>query len=126
MPMATPAHYLEILDRAKVGGFACPAINVTSSQTLNAALRGFAEAESDGIVQVSLGTALYPSGNRVQNRFAGSSAADIASAVASGVVKMNVDTQYTYPIARSHMIEKCRFGTHTSSVSTGPRRSMAG
>ena len=74
MPIATPAHYVEMLDRAKVGGFAYPAINVTSSQTLNAALQGFAEAESDGIIQVSLGTALYLSGNRVQNRFAGSRA----------------------------------------------------
>ncbi len=46
-----------MLDRAKDGGFAYPAINVTSSQTLNAALQGFAEADSDGIIQVSLGTA---------------------------------------------------------------------
>ena len=74
MPMATPDHYVAMLDRAKEGGFAYPAINVTSSQTLNAALQGFAEAESDGIIQVSLGTALYLSGNVVQNRFAGSKA----------------------------------------------------
>jgi fructose-bisphosphate aldolase class II len=74
MPIATPAHYVAMLDRAKEGGFAYPAINVTSSQTLNAALQGFAEADSDGIIQVSLGTALYLSGNTVQNRFAGSKA----------------------------------------------------
>src|ERR1700710_3105172 len=74
MPMATPDHYVAMLDRAKEGGFAYPAINVTSSQTLNAALQGFAEADSDGIIQVSLGTALYLSGNTVQNRFAGSKA----------------------------------------------------
>jgi fructose/tagatose bisphosphate aldolase len=72
--MATPDHYVAMLDRAKEGGFAYPAINVTSSQTLNAALQGFAEADSDGIIQVSLGTALYLSGNTVQNRFAGSKA----------------------------------------------------
>jgi len=72
MPIATPEAYVEMLDRAKEGGFAYPAINVTSSQTLNAALQGFAEAESDGIVQVSLGTALYLSGNAVQNRAVGS------------------------------------------------------
>ena len=63
-----------MLDRAKEGGFAYPAINVTSSQTLDAALQGFAEADSDGIIQVSLGTALYLSGNTVRNRFAGSKA----------------------------------------------------
>ena len=74
MPIATPDHYVAMLDRAKEGGFAYPAINVTSSQTLNAALQGFAEADSDGIIQVSLGTALYLSGNTVRNRFAGSKA----------------------------------------------------
>ena len=62
MPIATPEVYAEMLDRAKDGAFAYPAINVTSSQTLNAALRGFAEAESDGIVQVSTGGAEYLSG----------------------------------------------------------------
>jgi len=74
MPIATPDQYAAMLDRAKEGGFAYPAINVTSSQTLNAALQGFAEAESDGILQVSLGTALYLSGNAVQSRFTGSRA----------------------------------------------------
>lgn len=42
MPIATPEVYNEMLDRAKAGKFAYPAINVTSTQTLHAALRGFA------------------------------------------------------------------------------------
>ncbi len=63
MPIATPEVYAQMLDRAKEQGFAYPAINVTSSQTLNAALRGFAEAESDGIIQVSTGGAEYLSGS---------------------------------------------------------------
>ena len=50
MPIATPEVYNEMLDKAKKGGFAFPAINCTSSETINAALRGFAEAESDGII----------------------------------------------------------------------------
>jgi fructose-bisphosphate aldolase class II len=62
MPIATPEIYAQMLDRAKEHGFAYPAINVTSSQTLNAALRGFADAESDGIIQVSTGGADYLSG----------------------------------------------------------------
>jgi fructose-bisphosphate aldolase class II len=62
MPIATPEIYAQILDRAKEHGFAYPAINVTSSQTLNAALRGFADAGSDGIVQISTGGAEYLSG----------------------------------------------------------------
>jgi len=63
MPIATPEIYAQMLDRAKEHGFAYPAINVTSSQTLNAALRGFADAGSDGIVQISTGGAEYLSGS---------------------------------------------------------------
>ncbi len=72
MPIATPEAYAEMLDRAKAGSFAYPAINVTSSQTLNAALRGFAEAESDGIVQVSTGGAEYLSGPTIKDKVTGS------------------------------------------------------
>ncbi|MBC7375053.1 MAG: class II fructose-bisphosphate aldolase, partial [Frankiales bacterium] len=66
--------YAAMLDRAKEGRFAYPAINVTSSQTLNAALRGFAEAQSDGIVQVSTGGAEYLSGSTVKDMVLGASA----------------------------------------------------
>jgi fructose-bisphosphate aldolase, class II len=62
MPIATPEVYAQMLDTAKQRGFAFPAINVTSSQTLNAALRGFSDAGSDGIVQISTGGAEYLSG----------------------------------------------------------------
>src|ERR1700732_4794317 len=62
MPIATPEVYAQMLDTAKQQGFAFPAINCTSSQTLNAALRGFAEAGSDGIIQISTGGAEYLSG----------------------------------------------------------------
>lgn len=72
MAIATPEVYNEMLDRAKSGKFAYPAINVTSSQTLTAAIRGFAEAESDGIIQVSVGGAEYWSGSTVKDRVAGS------------------------------------------------------
>ena len=74
MPIATPEVYAEMLDRAKERGFAYPAINVTSSQTLNAALRGFADAESDGIIQVSTGGAEYLSGSAVKDMVTGSAA----------------------------------------------------
>ena len=62
MPIATPEIYAQMLDTAKQRGFAYPAINVTSSQTLNAALRGFSDADSDGIIQISTGGAEYLSG----------------------------------------------------------------
>ncbi len=71
MPIATPQIYAQMLDRAKEQGFAYPAINVSSSQTLNAALRGFAEAESDGIIQVSTGGAEYLSGAAVRDMVTG-------------------------------------------------------
>lgn len=71
MPIASPDQYSALIRGAKADGYALPAINVTSSQTLNAALDGFAEAESDGIIQISLGTALYLSGRRVRDRVAG-------------------------------------------------------
>ncbi len=72
MPIATPEVYADMLDRAKAGSFAYPAINVTSSQTLNAAIRGFAEAGSDGIVQVSTGGADYLSGSTIKHMVTGS------------------------------------------------------
>src|SRR3954464_471999 len=74
MPIATPEAYAEMLDTAKARSFAYPAINVSSSQTLNAAIRGFAEAESDGIVQVSTGGAEFLSGQGVKDMVTGATA----------------------------------------------------
>src|SRR4051795_5508267 len=71
MPIATPEVYADMLDRAQAGTFAYPAINVSSSQTLNAALKGFADAGSDGIIQVSTGGAEYLSGSSVKDMVAG-------------------------------------------------------
>ena len=72
MPIATPEMYAEMLDAAKAKRFAFPAINVSSSQTLNAALKGFADAGADGIIQVSTGGAEYLSGPTVKNMVTGS------------------------------------------------------
>ena len=72
MPVATPEVYAAMLDKAKAESFAYPAINVTSSQTLNAALAGFAEAESDGIIQISTGGAEYLSGPTIKDMVSGS------------------------------------------------------
>ncbi len=72
MPIATHEKYAEMLDTAQKGNYAYPAINVSSSQTLNAALQGFADAGSDGIVQVSTGGAEYLSGPNVKNMVSGS------------------------------------------------------
>src|SRR6201984_2905750 len=83
MPIATPEVYARMLEEAKQQGFAFPAINVTSSQTRNAALKGFADAGSDGIVQISTGGAEYLSGQAVKDMVTGAVAlAEFAHVVA--------------------------------------------
>ncbi|GAB2703500.1 fructose-bisphosphate aldolase class II [Microbacterium marinum] len=71
MPVATPDQYADMLDRAKAGGFAYPAINVSSSQTINSVLQGLTEAGSDGILQVTTGGADYFAGHTVKGRATG-------------------------------------------------------
>ncbi len=84
MPIASPEAYAEMIDRAKAGAFAYPAINCTSSQTVVAAIRGFAEAESDGIVQISWGGAEFASGQLVKDMVTGAVAlAEFAHVVAA-------------------------------------------
>ena len=71
MPVATPEQYAEMLDKAKTKGFAYPAVNVSSSSTINAVLQGLSEAQSDGIIQVTTGGADYFAGQTVKNRASG-------------------------------------------------------
>ncbi|MFN4847050.1 MAG: class II fructose-bisphosphate aldolase [Rhodoluna sp.] len=74
MPVASSEQYAEMIDRAKKGGFAYPAINVSSSQTVNAVLQGLTEAGSDGILQVTTGGGDYWSGPSVKNMATGAAA----------------------------------------------------
>ncbi len=67
MPVADHARYCEMLDRARKGKFAYPAINVTSLTTANAVLKGLAESRSDGIIQVSTGGGAFASGVSVKD-----------------------------------------------------------
>ncbi|WP_370891811.1 class II fructose-bisphosphate aldolase [Janibacter sp. GXQ6167] len=90
MPIATPEVYRDMLDRAKAGSFAYPAINVTSSQTLNAAIRGFAEAGSDGIVQVSTGGAEYLSGPTIKDMVSGSLALAAYAEIVAAKYDVNI------------------------------------
>jgi fructose-bisphosphate aldolase class II len=88
--------YAAMLDGAAAGRYAFPAINVTSSQTLNAAMRGFAEAGSDGIVQITVGGARYLSGS-ANDAFAGARAlAALGHELASG-----------YPVAVALHTDHC-------------------
>jgi len=67
MPVATPEQYAEMLDAAQKGGYAYPAINITSLSTINGALKAFAESGSDGIIQVSTGGGQFASGLSVSD-----------------------------------------------------------
>ncbi|QUR66125.1 class II fructose-bisphosphate aldolase [Mycobacterium spongiae] len=71
MPVATPEVYAEMLGRAKENSYAFPAINCTSSETVNAAIKGFADAGSDGIIQFSTGGAEFGSGLGVKDMVTG-------------------------------------------------------
>ena len=83
MPIATPEQYKDMLDRARTEGFAYPAINCTSSETINAAIKGFADAGSDGIIQFSTGGSEFGSGLHVKDMVTGAVAlAEFAHVVA--------------------------------------------
>jgi len=84
MPLATPETYAAMLTQARKGGFAYPAINITSSETINGAIKGFADAGSDGILQVSTGGAEFASGQSVKDMVIGAQAlAEFAHVVAA-------------------------------------------
>jgi fructose-bisphosphate aldolase, class II len=83
MPIATPEVYAEMLGRAKEHSFAFPAINCVGSESINAALKGFADAGSDGIIQFSTGGAEFGSGLGVKDMVTGAVAlAEFAHIVA--------------------------------------------
>lgn len=67
MPIATPKQYAAMIDAAQKGNYAYPAVNVTSITTINAALKAFADAKSDGIIQFSTGGGQFASGLNVKD-----------------------------------------------------------
>ena len=84
MPIATPEVYAEMLGRAKEHSFAFPAINCVGSESINAAIKGFADAGSDGIIQFSTGGAEFGSGLGVKDMVTGATAlAEFAHVVAA-------------------------------------------
>jgi fructose-bisphosphate aldolase class II len=97
MPVATPEQYAEMLDRAKAGGFAYPAINAASSQSINAILQGLTEAGSDGIIQVTTGGADYFAGHTVKGRATG----------AIAFAKFATEVAKNYPITIALHTDHC-------------------
>lgn len=68
MPVADYKTYCAMLDRARAGQFALPAVNVTSLTAANAVLRGLAESKADGIIQISMGSGAFASGTSMGER----------------------------------------------------------
>ncbi|MCH5285244.1 MAG: class II fructose-bisphosphate aldolase, partial [Akkermansiaceae bacterium] len=71
MPVPTQEQYIKMLNTAKEQGYAYPAINVTTIEVINGALKAFAEAKSDGIIQISLGGGQFASGTAVKDSATG-------------------------------------------------------
>ncbi|HEY7705475.1 MAG TPA: class II fructose-bisphosphate aldolase [Acidimicrobiia bacterium] len=90
MPIVGPDKYREMFVTARQKGYAFPAINVTGSESLNAALGGFAEAESDGIVQVSTGAAEFLSGRGVKDMPTGAAALAEFAHIAAARYPVNI------------------------------------
>src|ERR1044072_8432569 len=67
MPVADYKTYCAMLDRARAGRFALPAVNVTSLTTANAVLRGLTESKADGIIQISTGGVAFASGTTIKD-----------------------------------------------------------
>ncbi len=97
MPVATPEQYAEMLDKAKAGGYAFPAINASSSQSINAILQGLTEARSDGIIQVTTGGADYSAGHTVKGRATG----------AIAFAKFATEVAKNYPITVALHTDHC-------------------
>ena len=94
MPIATPEQYNKMLATAQKDGYALPAINVTTIEVINGALRAFSEAKSDGIIQVSIGGGKFASG----------------SSVGSSAIGAIVLAEATYRLAEEHNV---LVGLHT-------------
>ncbi len=73
--VVTGKEYRQLIAAAKEGGYALPAVNVVSSNVLNAVLEGAAKHKSDVIIQMSNGGARF---------YAGEGAPDAAQARVAG------------------------------------------
>ncbi len=67
MPIASYEQYCDMLDQAMKNKYAFAAINVTSTSTANAAIKAFADYQSDGIIQVSTGGGEFASGQGIKD-----------------------------------------------------------
>ncbi len=67
--VVTGKDYLTLVAAAKAGGYALPAVNVSSSSTINAVLEAAAKNQADVIVQLSNGGAQFYAGQGMKDSF---------------------------------------------------------
>jgi len=103
MPVADYSTYCRMLDRAREGHFAYPAINVSSLTTANAVLKGLAESRSDGIVQISTGGAAFASGSSVKDMVLG--AISIAEHVHRVATRYNIMVALHTDHCQPHLLD---------------------
>ena len=105
MPLASSDEYRAMIDAARAGAYAYPAVNVTSSETLNAALRGFAEAGSDGIVQITTSAATYLAGTSGDPALGAMAFVEFAHVVAArSPVLIALHTDHATPLHVGHFL----------------------
>ncbi len=99
MPVVNYEQYCQMLDNAKQNKFAYPAINISSSETINAALLAFKEANSDGIIQVSIGGGKFASGQGVGSMVKGAVALAIYTHIMAEEYDVNIalHTDHCHP-----------------------------
>lgn len=71
MPVVNFEQYCNMLDRAYKNNYAYPAFNISNMETINAVFMGLKMANSDGIIQVSIGGASYASGQNINDSVVG-------------------------------------------------------
>lgn len=72
--------YIDLINWAKASKYALPAVNVTSTSTLNAALEAAANAKSDIIIQLSAGGAQFYAGKGIKDTLAAQTKGAISAA----------------------------------------------
>ena len=119
MPVPTPDQYREILSAAQGGNYAIASINVTGSNTINAALAAFAETKTDGIIQFSTGGGEFASGPN-------KNAALGAIAMAEYVHRLAADLPVYVAITTDHCVPAKVDSFLRPLIAEGKRRHEAG
>ncbi len=65
--VVTGQEYRQLIATAKAGGYALPAVNVTTTNTVNAVMEAAAKAKSDVIIQLSNGGAQFYAGKGIKD-----------------------------------------------------------